>query len=85
MVGDFHMLVGLMVHWVEHHGDNSGAVDVDRDGHKICCEFEVLEQVHEPLGLFRCMEQSRILGVIGARGDIRVQLGVPGAEPRRNT
>ena len=74
---DAHVLVGLVVHGVEDHRHDTGAVHVDRDGRQVSSKLEVSEEVHEPLGLLGSSKQRGILGVVGARGHEGVQLGEP--------
>jgi len=76
VAADADVFVGLMVHRVEDKGNNARTVDVNR--HRRGSRFQLLEQVHHPLRFFGCEVKSCILRVIGAGGNERVQLSVPG-------
>ena len=45
---DANMLVGLMIHGVEHQGNDSGVVGEERHWHILGFRGELLEEINEP-------------------------------------
>jgi hypothetical protein len=86
LVGEFpcivaantNMLVGLVVHRIEHQRNNTRVVNKQRHGGVLALRIELVEQIHHPMSFLCSHRQGGVLGVIGGGSHEGVQFAVPG-------
>ena len=77
MARDLDMLIGLMIHWIEDHRNNTSIVDINRDRSGMKIGFQLFKERDKPLRFLGTERQSGVLGMIGASRHIGTQLAVP--------